>query len=64
MPQMTIKPAYEMGQIVYLKSDSDQYERIVTGYHVFCNGIGYFLRYAEEEVSEHTPIEISETKKV
>jgi hypothetical protein len=62
MPQMTIKPAFELGKIVYLVSDPDQYERIVVGYFVQCNGMAYLVRYADEDFTIHTLVELSHIK--
>jgi hypothetical protein len=63
MPEMKIKPAFALGQIVYLKADPDQYERIVTGIHVYCSGFTYELRHSDEDYSTHSFIEISEEKR-
>jgi hypothetical protein len=61
MPSMTIKPAFELGEIVYLITDPDQQERMVTGYYIN-PGISYELRCSDDEASIHTLKEISKEK--
>lgn len=61
MPQMTIKPAFELGQAVYLKSDPCQLKRTVVGYYIyFMNGMSYELRHCDDDSSIHTLSEISD----
>lgn len=50
-----------MGAIVYLKTDFEQRERIVTGFEVRPNGLLYRLSLGWEE-TPHYDIEISEEK--
>jgi hypothetical protein len=61
MPSMNIKPAFDIGEIVYLKTDPYQSERMVTGYYI-SPGISYELRAADSEPSVHTLKEISKEK--
>jgi hypothetical protein len=58
MPSMTIKPAFELGEIVYLITDPEQMPRMVTGYYI-SPGISYELRAADDDASIHTLKEIS-----
>jgi hypothetical protein len=62
MPQMTIKPAFEIGSMIYLKSDPFQKGRTIVGYHVYCNGINYEVRLSEDEATVHTLAELSHEK--
>lgn len=55
---MTIKPAFDIGEIVYLKTDPYQEERMVLGYYVQ-PAISYELRAAGGEPTIHTLKEIS-----
>ena len=50
---------FNIGDYVYLKTDIDQYKRLVTGYTVRSHGIIYFLSLGEEE-STHYELEISD----
>jgi hypothetical protein len=63
MPKMTINPKFTLGQIVYLITDSEQFERIVTGLTITSSGIYYLLRHSDEEITEHNVLEIEEIKK-
>jgi hypothetical protein len=58
MPTMNIKPAFELGEIVYLITDPEQMPRMVTGYYIN-PGISYELRCSDDEASIHTLKEIS-----
>jgi hypothetical protein len=49
---------FNIGDYVYLKTDIDQYQRIVTGYTVRDNSITYLLSLGSEETS-HYELEIS-----
>lgn len=55
------KVKYSFGQIVYLLTDPEQNERIVTGYVIRPDGIRYKLSCSEEE-TEHFDIEIRDYK--
>lgn len=61
---MQIHNKYRFGQIVYLSTDIDQEQRMVTGLIVRPNSaIIYFLTAGTMETT-HYEIEISETKNV
>ena len=50
---------FEIGDYVYLKTDIDQYKRLVTGYTVRPNVVIYNLSLGSEETT-HYELEISE----
>ena len=54
-----MKANYNIGDYVYLKTDIDQYKRLVTGYTVRTDGILYLLSLGSEETSHHE-LEISD----
>jgi len=60
---MVINTKYELGDIVYLKTDSDQLERIVTGFSIKLNSICYNLNQATTE-SWHWDFEITRDRDV
>ena len=60
---MEIRPAFKIGQIVYLKTDPEQEMRIVTGYIVRETSILYYVSHGVNE-SEHYHFELSENKDV
>ena len=49
---------FKIGDYVYLKTDIDQYKRLVTGYTVRPNVVIYNLRLGSEETT-HYELEIS-----
>ena len=53
-----IKINFNIGDYVYLKTDIDQYKRLVTGYTVRTDGVLYLLSLGSEETSHHE-LEIS-----
>jgi len=53
-----MKANYNIGDYVYLKTDIDQYKRLVTGYTVRTDGVLYLLSLGPEETSHHE-LEIS-----
>jgi hypothetical protein len=53
------KISFNIGDYVYLKTDIDQYKRLVTGYTVRFNEVTYLLSLGEEE-STHYELEISD----
>jgi len=53
-----VKVNFNIGDYVYLKTDIDQYKRLVTGYTVRFNEVTYLLSLGEEE-STHYELEIS-----
>jgi hypothetical protein len=65
MPKISIDADFARGQSVYLKTDPDQYERIVIYIVLYpdCKPM-YGLSCSDEGCSEHFAVEISETKKV
>lgn len=54
---------FSLGQEVYLRTDPDQYKRIVTGITNRANGIMYELSLGVETYLHHD-FEISETKDI
>lgn len=60
---MVFENKYEFGQIVYLKTDCDQVQRIVTKFEVEPNGLLYQLSQGKD-CSWHYEFEISETQNV
>ena len=55
------KPKFKIGEIVFLITDPEQSERIVTGYTVRPNTICYYVSYVGLE-TVHYDIEIATTK--
>lgn len=55
---MLIDEKFEMGELVYLKTDPDQLPRLVTGYTIRPNSIIYYISSGEMETS-HYDIEIT-----
>jgi hypothetical protein len=61
---MIINPKYEIGQIVYLKTDLDQLPRIVFGYIIYRSvEIIYKIAHGTNN-SEHYEFELSDEKDV
>ncbi len=60
---MRIDPVFSLRETVYLKSDPDQFERIVLAYHVTPFGLMYILACGEAE-SLHYDFEISLDKQI
>ncbi len=58
---MLIENKYEIGDIVYLKTDPDQNERIVTAIQINSNGLVYLLAH-NTSVDWHYDIEITPEK--
>tara|TARA_R110000824_G_scaffold146056_2_gene314721 strand:- start:1322 stop:1519 length:198 start_codon:yes stop_codon:yes gene_type:complete len=54
-----VKINFNIGDYVYLKTDIDQYKRLVTGYTVRTDGVFYLLSLGSEETS-HYELEISD----
>lgn len=54
-------PEYELGDIVYLRTDPDQLPRIILGYRVYDKNISYILTHNNNE-SYNQPIEFSSHK--
>ena len=50
---------FNIGDYVYLKTDIDQYKRLITGYTVRFNEVTYLLSLGEDE-STHYELEISD----
>lgn len=55
---MKIFTQYDIGQIVYLKTDPEQLKRIITRIMISPEGVGYQLAHGSD-ASEHYDIEIS-----
>lgn len=60
---MVIDNKYKLGDIVYLNTDQEQLERIVTELRVTPNGIKYLLSITTEETI-HYDIKISSEKNI
>ena len=60
---MKINNIFEIGQSVYLKTDSDQHERLVTAIIVRGYGLLYSLSHGTEE-STHYDFEINPEKDI
>ena len=58
-----VEPKFKIEQIVFLKTDPDQSERMVTGYTVRKRSITYLLALGIEETC-HFDFEISEEKNI
>lgn len=58
-----IESKFEIGQLVFLKTDNEQSERMVIGIHVRPTGIIYSLAFGAMETT-HYELEISEQKNV
>lgn len=56
-----MKPEYNIGDEVYLKTDPDQLRRMVTGYTVRPIGILYLLSSGSSE-GQHYSVEITKDK--
>ena len=63
-PIMTIHPDFTLGQTVYLKTDPDQYMRIITGLQITAEG-GILYKLAINMSEQwHYSVEISDTKDI
>jgi hypothetical protein len=60
---MVIETIFELGQIVYLKTDRNQFERIVTGISIRRGGVSYALTCGIQE-SWHYDFEMVTEKNV
>lgn len=58
---MTIKNKFNIGDMVYLKTDPEQHPRMVIGISIKPNGFTYILAFGSNE-SYHYELEISNTK--
>jgi len=54
---------FNIGDTVYLKTDIEQYKRIVTGYTVRCESIIYLVTLGEDENS-HYDFEMSKKQDI
>ena len=52
---------YTNGDMVYVKTDLDQYERMITGVHFRPHGINYSVSFGDHETA-HFEIELSSKK--
>lgn len=64
MKTLKIQIDYEVGQTVYLKTDSDQLPRLVVGYSLSPKDLLYRLQYADCDAKCFYDFEISDTKDV
>lgn len=64
MPKkVKIELDFDVEDAVYLKTDTEQHLRMVTGITLRPGGVAYYLvRYADEEETEHFACELSDTK--
>lgn len=60
---MIIDTKYAIGQTVYLKTDPDQAEKIITGINIRQTGLSYELSFGHTS-SWHYDFEITEEKDV
>ena len=60
---MVIKTIFNIGDIVYLKTDPDQYERIIVGFEITTRGLMYILNYISSQ-SYHYEFEITGNKNI
>lgn len=60
---MVIENKFELGQLVFIKTDTDQYPRMVISISVRQGGLLYELNFAQSS-SWHYEIEISDEKDV
>lgn len=59
-----IEISHDVGDIVYLKTDSEQRERMVTGITIRPIGITYKLSCGEYDETTHYEIELTNTKDI
>lgn len=59
---MTINPKYPIGHTVYLKTDPDQFARMVVGYEVRKNTLNYIVAFSSEGEKLVEDIELSDVK--
>jgi len=65
MKRITIELEFEIGQIVFLKTDIDQRQRIVTGINIRpLNSITYTLSVGDNDETAHYGIEINGNRDV
>lgn len=60
---MIIENKFQIGQIVFLKTDREQFERIITGICIRMNGMSYELSFGNS-TSWHFDFEISIEKNI
>lgn len=60
---MDIKTKYDLGQLVYLITDSEQLDRMITGIKVNPNGLVYTLAQGVNE-TYHFEIELSSRRNI
>jgi hypothetical protein len=63
MAMMVIDNEYEIGDIVYLKTDTEQNQRLVFSFIVYKNDIIYRLAFGTIN-SDHYGFELSPTKNI
>jgi hypothetical protein len=60
---MLIENKFEIGSLVFLKTDEEQKERFITGIKVRPNGISYYVSLGENETI-HYEFEITDEKDI
>jgi hypothetical protein len=60
---MFVEEAYQLGETVYLKTDTEQLARIVTGLMIRPTGIMYYISCELDETT-HYDIELSRQKNI
>lgn len=60
---MQIKNEFEFGQTVYLKTDEEQKERIITGFVIRPNGLLYYVACGTGE-TPHYAVELTTEKDI
>ena len=61
--KLTLSLEFEIGQTVYLKTDTEQYQRLITGLLIHENSILYQVACGEE-MSEHFGFELADSEDV
>lgn len=56
------KVKFLVGALVYLKTDPEQFKRVVTSVHLTSSGYMYQLRLSTDEPTLHYEVEISEER--
>lgn len=62
MPKISFDPAFNLGEVVYLVTDPDQFKRIVVGYNYKISGIVTFTLAFLEKETNHYQCEVSRDK--
>jgi hypothetical protein len=62
--KITIDPLFDIGSIVYLKTDNNQHQRIITGFCIREGGIVSYEVSCDERSSWHYGFELSHEKDI